>query len=91
MVSPFSTDCGVGVKQNSKMLKEKIALIKEKKEKFAFFNLTPSSDIHHYNQRRMAERVNAYLKDSFGCDTEVPSKSLPSRLSGYCQSVFIRV
>lgn len=54
--------------KNSQVLKEKIALIKEEKEKFKFFNFTPSSDIHHYNQRSMVERVNAYLKDSFGCN-----------------------
>ncbi|MDQ7046169.1 MAG: hypothetical protein Q9M39_04510 [Sulfurovum sp.] len=28
-----------------------------------------SSDIHHYNQRSMVERVNKYLKDDFGCNT----------------------
>lgn len=54
--------------KNSHVLKEKIALIKEEKEKFELFKLTPSSDIHHYNQRSMVERVNAYMKDSFGCD-----------------------
>lgn len=54
--------------KNSQVLKEKIALIKEEKEKFAFLNFTLSSDIHHYNQRSMVERVNAYLKDNFGCD-----------------------
>jgi len=54
--------------KNSHVLKEEIALIKEEKEKFAFVNLTPSSDIHHYNQRSMVERVNAYLKDNFGCN-----------------------
>ncbi len=54
--------------KNSQVLKDKVALIKEEKEKFKFFNFTPSSDIHHYNQRSMVERVNAYLKDSFGCD-----------------------
>jgi len=54
--------------KNSKELKAKIALIKEEKEKFKFFNLPLSSDIHHYNQRSMVERVNAYLKDNFGCN-----------------------
>ncbi len=54
--------------KNSKELKEKIALIKEEKVKFKFFNIPLSSDIHHYNQRSMVERVNAYLKDNFGCD-----------------------
>ena len=53
--------------KNSKALKEKIALVKEEKEKFKFFNLPLSSDIHHYNQRSMVERVNKYIKDDFGC------------------------
>ncbi len=55
--------------KNSKALKEKIQLIKDEKEKFKFFNLPQSSDIHHYNQRSMVERVNKYLKDDFGCNT----------------------
>jgi len=55
--------------KNSKALKAKIALIKEEKEKFKFFNLPLSSDIHHYNQRSMVERVNKYIKDDFGCKT----------------------
>ena len=55
--------------KNSKELKQKIQLIKEEKEKFEFFNLPQSSDIHHYNQRSMVERVNKYLKDDFGCNT----------------------
>ena len=54
--------------KNSQALKEKIELIKDEKEKFKFFNLPQSSDIHHYNQRSMVERVNKYLKDDFGCD-----------------------
>ena len=54
--------------KNSQVLRDKIARIKEEKEKFEFFKLIPSSDIHHYNQRSMVERVNAYLKDSFGCE-----------------------
>jgi hypothetical protein len=53
--------------KNSKELKAKIALVKEEKEKFKFFNLPLSSDIHHYNQRSMVERVNKYVKDDFGC------------------------
>jgi len=55
--------------KNSKELKQKIQLIKDEKEKFKFFNLPQSSDIHHYNQRSMVERVNKYLKDDFGCNT----------------------
>ena len=55
--------------RNSKELKEKQALIKDEKEKFEYLNLPQSSDIHHYNQRGMVERVNKYLKDDFGCKT----------------------
>jgi len=55
--------------KNSKELKQKIQLIKDEKEKFEFFNLPQSSDIHHYNQRSMVERVNKSLKDDFGCNT----------------------
>lgn len=54
--------------KNSKALKAKIALIKDEKTKFKMINLPLSSDIHHYNQRSMVERVNKYLKDDFGCD-----------------------
>jgi len=54
---------------NSKVLKEQIQLQKDEKKKFEFFNLPQSSDIHHYNQRSMVERVNKYLKDDFGCNT----------------------
>ncbi len=54
--------------KNSKALKEKIALDKEEKEKFEFLHLAQLSDVHHYNQRSMVERVNKYLKDDFGCD-----------------------
>lgn len=53
----------------SASLKQEIQLKKEEKEKFKFFNLQQSSDIHHYNQRSMVERVNKYLKDDFGCNT----------------------
>ena len=55
--------------RNSKELKEKKELIKDEKEKFEYLNLPQSSDIHHYNQRGMVERVNKYLKDDFGCKT----------------------
>ena len=53
--------------KNSQKLKEHITLNKEEQKRFAFFNLHLSCDTHHYNQRSMAERVNAYLKDDFGC------------------------
>ena len=54
--------------KNSKVLKDKIQLIADEKKKFKFFGLTQLSDTQHYNQRSMVERVNAYLKDSFGCN-----------------------
>jgi transposase len=54
--------------KNSQVLRDKIQLIEDEKKKFKFFGLTQSSDIQHYNQRSMVERVNAYLKDNFGCN-----------------------
>ena len=54
--------------KNSKKLKAQIALAKEEKEKFTFLHMPRSSDVHHYHQRSMVERVNAYLKDNFGCN-----------------------
>ena len=54
--------------KNSKVLKEKIQLIEDEKEKFELLHLQQDSMQHHYNQRSMVERVNAYLKDSFGCN-----------------------
>ena len=53
--------------KNSKDLKAKIALAKDEKIKFKFLHMSLSSDTQHYNQRSMIERVNAYLKDDFGC------------------------
>lgn len=54
--------------KNSKALKQKIQLIEDEKEKFKLLNIQQDSTSHHYNQRSMVERVNAYLKDSFGCN-----------------------
>ena len=54
--------------KNSQVLRDKIELIEDEKKKFEYFRLPESSDIHHYNQRSMVERVNKYLKDDFGCD-----------------------
>ncbi len=54
--------------KNSKDLKAQIALVKDEKVKFKFLHMPLSSDTHHYNQRSMVERVNAYLKDNFGCN-----------------------
>jgi len=54
--------------KNSQNLKDKIQLIEDEKVKFKHFNITQPSEPHHYNQRSMVERVNAYLKDNFGCN-----------------------
>ncbi len=54
--------------KNSKVLKAQISLEKSEKEILQSFNLYNDSDDLHYNQRSSVERVNAYLKDNFGCD-----------------------
>ncbi len=54
--------------KNSKVLKEKIELIKHEKDIFQKLNQHLNLDTEHYNQRSMVERVNKYLKDDFGCD-----------------------
>ena len=54
--------------KNSKELKAKIELIENEKKMFKYLNQHLNSDKQHYNQRSMVERVNAYLKDSFGCN-----------------------
>jgi hypothetical protein len=53
--------------KNSKALKEQITLEKSDKEILQSLNLYNDSDDHHYNQRSSVERVNAYLKDNYGC------------------------
>jgi len=53
--------------KNSKKLKEKIALDKSEKKILQPLKLYNNSDDLHYNQRGSVERVNAYLKDSYGC------------------------
>lgn len=53
--------------KNSKKLKAKIALDKSEKKILQPLNLYNDSDDLHYNQRSSVERVNAYLKDSYGC------------------------
>ena len=55
--------------KNSKELKEKIELQTQEEKKFKLLHLPQNSDIHHYNQRSMVERVNKYLKEDFGCNT----------------------
>ena len=54
--------------KNSKVLKEKIELMKHEKEIFEILGQHLNLDTEHYNQRSMVERVNKYLKDDFGCD-----------------------
>jgi transposase len=54
--------------KNSKELKAKIELIKHERETFKYLNHHLSCEKEHYNQRSMVERVNAYLKDAYGCD-----------------------
>ncbi|GIT99493.1 transposase [Sulfurovum sp. TSL1] len=54
--------------KNSKKLKAKIALEKSEKKILGALNLYNDSDDIHYNQRSSVERVNAYLKDSYGCN-----------------------
>ena len=53
--------------KNSKKLKAKIALAKSEKKILQPLGLYNDSDDLHYNQRGSVERVNAYLKDSYGC------------------------
>ena len=53
--------------KNSKKLKAKIALAKSEKKILQPLKLYNNSDDLHYNQRGSVERVNAYLKDSYGC------------------------
>ncbi|WP_373034009.1 transposase [Sulfurovum sp.] len=53
--------------KNSKKLKAQIALAKSEKKILEPLRLYNDSDELHYNQRTSVERVNAYLKDSYGC------------------------
>ena len=53
--------------KNSKKLKAQIALAKSEKKILEPLKLYNNSDDLHYNQRTSVERVNAYLKDSYGC------------------------
>lgn len=66
--------------KNSKVRKEQIALAKSEKKILRPMGLHNDSDDLHYNQRSSVERVNAYLKDNYGCskiyykgDTKVAS------------------
>ncbi|OZA43982.1 MAG: hypothetical protein B7X80_08415, partial [Sulfurovum sp. 17-42-90] len=53
--------------KNSKKLKAQIALAKSEKKILQPLGIYNDSDDRHYNQRTSVERVNAYLKDSYGC------------------------
>lgn len=53
--------------KNSKKLKAQIALDKSEKKILGALDIYKDSDELHYNQRSSVERVNAYLKDSYGC------------------------
>ena len=55
--------------KNSQTLRDKIELRKHEETIFkSLHNRHLDLDREHYNQRSMVERVNAYLKDSFGCN-----------------------
>ena len=54
--------------KNSKVLKDKIELLKHQRESFKTLNQHLDLDKEHCNQRSMVERVNKYLKDDYGCD-----------------------
>lgn len=54
--------------KNSKVRKEQIALAKSEKKILGSMGLYNDSDDLHYNQRSSVERVNAYLKDNYGCN-----------------------
>ncbi|HHD79691.1 MAG TPA: transposase [Epsilonproteobacteria bacterium] len=54
--------------KNSSVLKKQIALDKSEKKILHSLNLYNDWDEKCYNQRSSVERVNAYLKDNFGCD-----------------------
>ncbi|KAB7880567.1 transposase [Poseidonibacter ostreae] len=54
--------------KNSKKSKEKLELEKREIEMHKRLKIHTPSYEHHYNQRSSVERVNAYLKDNFGCN-----------------------
>lgn len=55
--------------KNSATLKAKIVTDKEERKRLGKLKFFAGSDRYHYNQRSSVERVNAYLKDNFGCNT----------------------
>jgi len=54
--------------KNSQVLRDRIELREHEEKIFNSMDRHLDLDKYHYNQRSMVERVNAYLKDSFGCD-----------------------
>jgi hypothetical protein len=54
--------------KNSQVRKAQIALAKSEKKILGSMGLYNDSDDRHYNQRGSVERVNAYLKDNYGCN-----------------------
>jgi len=54
--------------KNSQELRDKIELKEHEEKTFKYLNQHLNLDKEHYNQRSMVERVNAYLKDNFGCN-----------------------
>lgn len=73
IIREFSIQCGhrpiIDINpKNSKELKAKIELIEHERKTFKYLNHHLNCDKEHYNQRSMVERVNAYLKDDYGCD-----------------------
>jgi len=73
IIREFSTELGhcpiIDINpKNSKDLKEKIKLIEHEREVFTYLNHHLNCEKEHYNQRSMVERVNAYLKDDYGCN-----------------------
>ena len=54
--------------KNSQELRDKIELKEHEGKTFKYLNQHLNLDKEHYNQRSMVERVNAYLKDNFGCN-----------------------
>jgi len=54
--------------KNSQNLRDKIELQEHEEKIFKYLNQHLDLDKEHYKQRSMVERVNAYLKDNFGCN-----------------------
>jgi hypothetical protein len=54
--------------KNSQLLRDKIELKEHEEKIFKSLNQHLHLDKEHYKQRSMVERVNAYLKDNFGCN-----------------------